>query len=105
MACSACARSGNSTKANPRGRPVSRSTGSTTCDGGATVPKYARKSASVVLYDKLPTNRRTANQLSPNVSNLGNREEKVGRAHTQAAEFQWGKPYLKSPNPGKREGL
>src|SRR5205085_8586066 len=65
IACSACARSMNSTKANPRGRPVSRSTGSTTCDGGATVAKYVRKSASVVLYDKLPTNRRTANQLSP----------------------------------------
>lgn len=65
MACSACARSLNSTNANPRGRPVSRSTGRTTCDGGATAPKYARRSASVVLYDRLPTNKRTANQLSP----------------------------------------
>jgi len=61
IAASAWARSANSTKANPRGRPVSRSTGSTTCEGGATVPKCARSSASVVVYERLPTNRRTAN--------------------------------------------
>src|SRR5262249_37029510 len=64
MACSACPRSRNSTNAKPRGRPVSRSTGSTTCEGGATVPKYARRSASVVLYDRFPTKRRTGNQIS-----------------------------------------
>ena len=45
--CPAIARSRNSTKANPRGRPVSRSTGRTTWDGGPTWVKCARKSASV----------------------------------------------------------
>ena len=68
IACSAWARSRYSTNANPLGRPVSRSTGSTICEGGATVPKYMRRSASVVLYERLPTNKRTANQLSPKLT-------------------------------------
>src|SRR5262245_1405888 len=85
MACSACARSRNSTNANPRGRPVSRSTGSTTCDGGATSPKYERRSASVVLYARLPTNKRTANQLSPN-GEVGRGQAQVAGAHTRQPE-------------------
>ena len=44
---SAAARSTNSTKAKPRGRPVSRSTGITTCEGSATAAKWARRSASL----------------------------------------------------------
>src|SRR4029079_15127239 len=39
IACSAIARSRNSTNANPRGPPVSRSTGRTTWDGGPTCEK------------------------------------------------------------------
>src|ERR1700687_1571252 len=81
IASSAWARSANSTKANPRGRPVSRSTGSTTCDGGATVPKYVRRSASVVAYDRLPTNRRTANQLTPGYRNVTGNAEGKGSVH------------------------
>src|SRR5438552_38733 len=83
MASSACERSGNSTNAKPRGRPVSRSTGSTTCEGGATAPKYARRSASVVLYDRLPTKRRTANQLSPSV------EEDLGGLREASEKTRW----------------
>src|SRR3954469_19729633 len=67
-----------STNAKPRGRPVSRSTGSTTCDGGATAPKYVRSSASVVAYDRFPTNRRTANQHSSNGSEIS-RVDKAGQ--------------------------
>src|ERR1700737_2926250 len=83
----------NSMNANPRGRPVSRSTGSTTCDGGATPPKYVRRSDSVVLYDRLPTNRRTANQFSPNVEE-GRREPRGGSRNTRWQPIQSQKPYL-----------
>src|SRR5262249_34964220 len=80
IASSACDRSRNSTNAKPRGRPVSRSTGSTTCDGGATAPKYARRSASVVLYDRLPTNKRTANQISPECETKAARQREEQQA-------------------------
>src|SRR6187399_1009869 len=59
-ACSATVRSRNSTKANPLGRPVSRSTGITTCEGSPTAEKCDRRSASVAPYGMLPTNKRTA---------------------------------------------
>jgi hypothetical protein len=59
MTSSAWARSANSTNAKPRGRPVSRSTGMTTCDGSAMAAKWARRSASVAPYGKLPMNSRT----------------------------------------------
>jgi hypothetical protein len=57
---SATARSANSTNANPRGRPVSRSTGMATWEGSATAAKWARRSASLALYGRFPMNRRTA---------------------------------------------
>ena len=60
MASSAIGRSRYSTKAKPRGRPVSRSTGITIWEGGPTPEKCARKSASVAPYGILPTNKRTA---------------------------------------------
>ena len=47
MTSSAAVRSANSTNAKPRGRPVSRSTGITMCDGSATAEKWARRSASL----------------------------------------------------------
>ena len=59
MTSSAWARSANSTNAKPRGRPVSRSTGITTCDGSATGAKWARRSDSDAPYGKLPMNSRT----------------------------------------------
>src|SRR5256885_15516059 len=95
----------NSANANPGGRPVSRSTGSTTCDGGATAPKCARRSASVVAYDRLPTNKRTANQLSPKLKQRmdepGREARDMASANTQAAD-PVEKPYPKSLRPGKR---
>ncbi len=57
---SATARSANSTNANPRGRPVSRSTGMATWEGSATAAKWALRSASLALYGRFPMNRRTA---------------------------------------------
>jgi formin 2 len=57
---SATARSANSTNANPRGRPVSRSTGMATWEGSATAAKWALRSASLAPYGKFPMNRRTA---------------------------------------------
>src|SRR5690348_8048762 len=60
MIWSAWARSANSTKAKPRGRPVSRSTGMTMWEGSATAAKCARRSASLAPYGRFPMNRRTA---------------------------------------------
>jgi len=57
---SATVRSANSTNANPRGRPVSRSTGMATWEGSATAAKWALRSASLAPYGKFPMNRRTA---------------------------------------------
>src|SRR2546426_11584115 len=60
MASSASARALNSTKANPRGLPVSRSVASERYESGPMAAKCARSSASVTSYGRLPTNRRTA---------------------------------------------
>ena len=56
----ATGRSAQSTKAKPRGRAVSRSTGITTWEGYPTIAKCVRRSASVAAYGMLPTNKRTA---------------------------------------------
>src|SRR5215831_15201521 len=101
MACSAWARSWNSTNAKPRGRPVSRSTGRTICVGGAMVPKYVRRSASVVPYDRLPTNKRTANQLSPKLEE-GEGQCARRRARTHGQVTQSAKTLPEVDQHGKR---
>jgi hypothetical protein len=70
----------------------SRSTGSTTWDGGATVPKYVRRSTSVVAHERFPTNNRTANQCSSGGEasrriNEGRRESS-NRRNTLAADLR-----------------
>src|SRR5919197_6776474 len=54
------ARALNSTKANPRGLPVSRSVASERYASGPMAAKCARNSASVTSYGRFPTKRRRA---------------------------------------------
>jgi hypothetical protein len=49
MASCAFSESAYSMNAKPRGRPVSRSTGTAMLEGGATEEKYSLRSASVAL--------------------------------------------------------
>ena len=49
----------------------------------------------MVAYDRFPTNRRTANQLSPNVEERAGNRAGVGRK-TRWQPIQWEKPYPKS---------